>query len=746
MADTTAWSASLRRQLPLAGVLLLPWVGMGLAQTISKVAGTHPLTDDARKGAYSGDGGPADEAHLYWPTSVFVGADGSLYIADTLNNRIRRVDPEGIITTVAGNREEGFSGDGGPATQARLNGPGGLSVDATGSLYIADTWNHRIRRVDPHGTISTIAGNGERGISGDGAAAVRANLGAPGNLFLDGAGNIYVVSSHLIRRVDRDGITTTVAGSSIGYSGDGGLATQASIGGGVRGVFVDNEGNLLIADTSNHRIRRVNSEGIITTVAGNGERGISGDGGPAVEAGLHFPISVFVDDAGNLYIADDSGPLTITDPSTGRSSRIAATPSIRRVDRAGIIRTVVGGGERGRPSDAGATLETALGGPTGVFVDRIGDLYFADSDYNLVLRVEGLAAPTVLAGTLPAPLPEVDTTPPVVAATSPVDLTSVQIRVTVDGQVLDWPLSAPDEWTIELSATSTPAFDTEYRITVSQGADRAGNVGGDVLLTLKTRADLQAETDLGIITTVAGTGTADYSGDHGAATEAAMNRPDDVFVDREGNVFIADSNNYRVRKVDAAAGTITTVAGNGEHGVSGDGGLATEAPLALPTGVAVDRDGRVYIADLSVDRVRRVGRDGVITTFASTGEEGFRETEVERSRPTSTRRRMFSSAKLEACTLPIRATTAFGVWTWPASLRQWPAMALPGSRAMAVSLPMPASRGHGACSRTWRAISTSRTGRITASGTSILWGPSPLWRAVARKDSRETEDWQQRLV
>ena len=261
---------------------------------------------------------------------------GNLYIAsaDILgkSHRILRIDTSGVITTVAGIGERGYSGDGGPALEARLNRPSDVAVDEAGNLYIASSGNDSIRRVDTSGVIPTVAGSGERGYSGDGGPALEARLSYPNGVAVDGSGNIYIaeLGNYRLRRVDAAGTITTIAGSGLsGARGDGGPANQAQLYR-PRDVTVDRSGNLYIADTYNDRIRRVDTSGIITTVAGIGERGYSGDGGPAVEARLHRPSDIAVDGAGNLYIAD-----------TGNQR-------IRRVDATGIITTIAGSGDPGR--------------------------------------------------------------------------------------------------------------------------------------------------------------------------------------------------------------------------------------------------------------------------------------------------------------------------------------------------------------------------------------------------------------
>ncbi len=254
---------------------------------------------------FSGDGGPATDARLYHPEGLAVDSAGNIFIADYDNQRIRKVDTSGIITTVAGGGTDGL-GDGGPATDASLSNSSGVAVDSAGNIFIADYDNKRVRKVDTNGIISTIAGNGNIGFSGDGGPATDASIYYPQGLAVDSAGNIFIADSwnNRIRKVDTSGTITTVAGNgNDGFSGDGGPATDASLDF-THGVAVDSAGNIFIADLGNNRIRKVDTSGTITTVAGNGFKCFGGDGGPAVDASLNWPSGVAVDNAGNIFIAD----------------------------------------------------------------------------------------------------------------------------------------------------------------------------------------------------------------------------------------------------------------------------------------------------------------------------------------------------------------------------------------------------------------------------------------------------------
>jgi NHL repeat len=331
--------------------------------TINTVAGDGTL-------GYSGDGGAATSAELWAPDEAALDTLGNLYIADEGNCRIRKVTASTrIISTVAGDGTVGYSGDGGPATSAELNGPTGAAVDSAGNIYIADAWNNRVRKVTvATGIITTVAGNGTAGYSGDGGPATSAELQTQyggGAVALDAAGNIYIADStnNRIRKVTvATGIITTVAGNgTTGYSGDGGAATSAELDD-PHGVGLDSAGNIYIADTYNNRIRKVTvATGIITTVAGDGTEGFSGDGGPATSAEIAVPLGVSVDSAGNLYIGDYGND---------RARKVTAST--------GIISTLAGTGTPGYNGDGIVATGAELYFPHTVTVDSAGNVYIGD--------------------------------------------------------------------------------------------------------------------------------------------------------------------------------------------------------------------------------------------------------------------------------------------------------------------------------------------------------------------------------
>jgi trimeric autotransporter adhesin len=326
-------------------------------------------------GGYSGDGGQATAAELHAPTGVTVNGSGNIYISDAENYRVRKVNTSGIISTFAGGNHAGYSGDGGSATAAELQNPFGLVFDGAGNLYIADNGNNRIRKVNAAGVITTFAGNGIYGYSGDGGPATLAELTLPEGLAIDGGGNLYIADyggGH-VRKVNTNGIISTIAGGGTSGLGDGGPATAAQLNG-PDGVAVDGYGNVYIADYNNNRIRLVNTSGIISTFAGNGYGAPSGgyyygDGGPATAAELNEPTDVKVDGSGILYIAD------------------ASNTRVRIVNTVGIISTYIGDGRIGDPGNDIAATASMLTFPQGLALDGLDNLYIADLYSNDIAKV-----------------------------------------------------------------------------------------------------------------------------------------------------------------------------------------------------------------------------------------------------------------------------------------------------------------------------------------------------------------------
>ena len=296
------------------------------AGMITTVAGS------GRRGS-AGDGGLATEAEFEGPSGLALDGAGNLYVAEYHHHRVRRIDPNGILTTAVGTGQQGFRGDGGWAVEALLDGPAGLAADEAGNLFVADSGNHRVRRIGPDGVIKTVAGTGRFGSVGDGGPAAEAYLWGPSGLAVGKDGSLFVADrgNHRVRRIDRGGVIETVAGARFsGYSGDLGAAAAARLFG-PEGLALDPEGNVYVGDVGNHRVRKIDLAGVITTVAGNGTIGFSGDGEPGSNASIYQPEALAADTAGNLFIAD-SGNHNVRVVRLDRTVSIDLGSSGKRVD------------------------------------------------------------------------------------------------------------------------------------------------------------------------------------------------------------------------------------------------------------------------------------------------------------------------------------------------------------------------------------------------------------------------------
>ena len=607
-----------------------------------------------------GDGGQALAAQLEQPEGIVVDPAGNFYIADAANNRVRKVTPAGVISTVAGTGHQGFSGDNGPASAAQLNQPYGLALDAAGNLYIADYGNQRVRAIGTNGNITTVAGDGQSGAYADGGLATAALLLGPHDLATDAAGNLYVseLLGHRVRQVAPGGIISTVAGTGIaGYGGDGGPATAAQLDQ-PAGLALDGAGNLYILDSRNNRIRKVlagtgtistvcgqqtfnaqnftysvtlfglaangagdlyfldiansaawqlNPAGVLTQVAGvPGGGGYTGDGQPALQTALIDPIEVALDAAGDLYISEFQRVRAVS----------AAT---------GIINTVAGNGTFGFSGDGGSALMAVLNTPTGLALNN-GSLYISDTNNQRVRQVcqrvdryagrrrnagylgdsglalnASLSSPTGLAFDPAGNLYIADTKNNNVRSVNPSRVITTFAGIGTCGfgaegaPAILTPLCGPQGAVVDLAGNNYIA-DTENNRVIM--VDSAGN-----------------------IQIVAGNGTA---GDAGAGNTGfgELYEPQGVALDSEGNLYIADTQNHRIRML-TPGGTISTIAGTGTPGFSGDGGAATAAELNAPSAVAVDASGNIYIADTRNHRVRMVTTDGNIDTIAGTGDAAY---------------------------------------------------------------------------------------------------------------------------
>jgi sugar lactone lactonase YvrE len=619
--------------------------------------GSGALTTPAGNGTFGpvGTGGPAAAATLNGACGAASVSAGDLVIADTFVERIQVVAAHtgtsygqamtrGHIYTVAGIGTQGYSGDGGPATGAKLNRPQDVIVDGAGNLVIADTSNFRIRVVAERtgefygqamtaGDIYTIAGTGRAGFSGDGGPAASAQLSEPHWLTMDGAGNLVIADSGNERlrvvaghtgtfygQAMTAGDIYTVAGDgSFRFSGDGGPALRAGMN--PTGVAVDGAGNLVIADDENERVRVVADStgtfygqamtaGDVYTVAGDGIQGFSGDGGAATGAEVHFPVGVAVDNAGNLVIADENNlRLRVVAAHTGTFYGISMT--------IGDIYTAAGNGQTTVFSgDGGPATSAQLDSPGGLTLDHAGNAVIADTNNN---RIRVLAAHT---GTFYG------------QAMTAGDIYTVAGKSRGGfsgdgGPATSAQLSNPEEASVDGAGNLVIADSGNERIRVV--AERTGTFYGRAM----TAGDIYS---------VAGNGTEGFSGDGGPATSAEFSIPHDVSADGAGNLVIADSFNYRIRVVAErtgrfygqamTAGDIYTVAGTGQGGFSGDGGPAVAATVNDPCWVTIDSTGNLVIADTFNFRIRVVAERtgtfygqamtaGDIYTVAGTGQQGF---------------------------------------------------------------------------------------------------------------------------
>lgn len=513
----------------------------------------------------AGDGGAARNANLGTPTNVAFDSKGNLYIGSETDPRVRMVDAgTGIITTIAGTGTPGLGGDGGPALQAKFVSPTDVALDSMDNLYIIDEDTPQVRMVNAQTKmVSTVVGWFAAAFLGDGGRANLALLNGPTGVNIDPHNNMYIAdyNNARVRRVDAaTNVITTVAGSS--SVGDLGQATRALV---IEpgGTALDAAGNLFIADQGNHRIRVVGIHGVIETIAGVGASGFSGDGGIAIRARLNVPCDVKIDAAGNLYIAD------------------IGNLRIRRVDaRTGVITTIVGTGQSGFSGDNGPATAATLNEPRGIALDAAGNLYIADL-FNLRVRFVNLGA-------------------------VPVTLYSGPNALTVQpGRII----TVVGTGVAGGSGDGGPGVKATINYPRGVAVDALGNlyvVEGGTGLHLASRVR-KVDPTSGIITTVAGTTQAGYNGDNIPATSAELNGPRGVVVDTVGNLYIADTLNNRVRRVDARTQIMTTVVGTGVIGFSGEGGPASAAQVFYPRYVSLDRTGsNLYVSDAGNSRIRRV--------------------------------------------------------------------------------------------------------------------------------------------
>ena len=599
--------------------------------------GNMPLmTIDTIAGVGYRDGVPAREADAGWPMGTVRRPDGDLIVVDYQGNRIWRIDQDGILHTFAGDGVPGDSGDGGPATEARLYHPHDLNMDKDGNVYFSDLGNQTYRRIDYEtGVITKIAGSGKIGRGGDGGPATEAELDTTCGIAIDGDGNVYLSSewSNNIRRVDaRTGVIERFAGldarhypsehdgsrpysgarlSLGGYHGDGGPASEAGFYHPEHLAF-DSSSNLYVCDNSNDRVRKIDAEtGVVTTVLGNGQRASNGDGGPANEASTLMPDAICVDDNDNLYVGEKYGF------------------RVRKVDaRTGVVTTIAGTGVPGFGEEGLHGSETHVNAcEAGIWADPDGTVFWGDCSGRL-RRYDGETGvvTTALGGT---------SVHDGEAATSAFINSPGGLSVGPDGDVY-----VADTWNQRIRAID--AKTGVIRGVAGNGARAYGGDGGPandaylgnphdisvdsrgrVVIADTRHGHVRRVDEDGIIRNVAGAAFQWDKGDGGPALGANLIHVLSVAHGPNDDVYIGDAGVGRIRKVDAETGIITTVAGTGMPGYTGDGGPAIEAKIGAPTAIRFDAVGNMYFADKDHHVVRKVDTDGVITTIIGTGEAGY---------------------------------------------------------------------------------------------------------------------------
>ena len=601
--------------------------------SIPCVAGAQIITTIAGRGfdGYDGDGGPATAAALSWPDGVITIATGNVYYADVYHHVIRKINATGIISTIAGDGTLGYSGDGGPASAARLHDPDCLALDILGNIYVMDAGNFVVRKITTSGIISTVAGNGTIGYSGDGGPATNAQLSRNSGLATDAVGNIYISDyyNQRIRKINSGGVINTVAGTGTpGFSGDGGPATAAQIHSPGE-LCLDTAGNIYFSDESNHRVRKINTSGVITTFAGNGGTGFYGDGGPALSCTFSELTGIQADHLGNIFVADH------------------LENRVRKINSTGIITTYAGGGTTGL-GDGGPAIAAQLSGPGRIWVDRVGNLFIGDNLNHRIRKVNDCVTPAPIVGssvncvshlvnltdgtpggawssgnTAVATVSGAGIITGVAAGTVIISYTTISgcgaMSATKIINIINTPVinTIAGTGTVGYNGDTGPATSAELNYPTCANIDASGNL----YIADNINNVIRKVSTSGVISTFAGTGAAGYSGNGGPATAATFNRTNSLTFDHTGNMYVVDQNTSVIRKINSS-GIITTVAGGGFSGL-GDGGPATVAQLDWPAAVAFDATGNMYITEVHHKRIRKVNTSGIISTIAGNGTLGY---------------------------------------------------------------------------------------------------------------------------
>ena len=648
-------------------------------------------------GVPHGEGQPAAEAHVGWPIGVVRRADGDLIVADWHANRLWRIDGDGILRAFAGDGVPGDRGDGGLASEARLRGPHSLVLDRHGNIFTADLANCTIRRIDAEtGIITRVAGSGRAGRGGDGGPALECELDVHCGMAVDAEDNVYLSSEwqNTIRKIDaKTGIIELFAGHDArhyaserggshpylgrgledwgglswgGYHGDGGPAKDAAFFHPEHLAF-DSKGDLYVCDNSNHRIRRIDmASGIITTVLGNGIPASNGDGGPATGASTLMPDAICLDAYDNLFVGEkygyrvrrvdaSSGIVTTLVgtgvPGWGQEGRQGSDTDCNSVE-AGILADPDGtvfwcdcSGRMRRYDGATGTVTTALGGtsihdgepateaflaaPTGICAGPDGHIYFADFFNQRVRAIDPLSGVIrTVAGNGSRAYGGDGGPGPEAYLSNPHDVSVDRLgRVVIADTRHGYVRRVGADGVIQTIAGTGFQWDKGDGGPATSACMLAVNAvahgpGDDIYLADGTIGRVRKiDAGTGIITTVAGIGETGFSGDGGPATAARIGSVNAIRFDGRGNMYLADTTNHAVRMVDTA-GVITTVTGTGEPGCSAPGTRADQAQVNTPNGIEVSVDGTLFICDTMNNRILRVGDGGLLEVIAGGDRQG----------------------------------------------------------------------------------------------------------------------------
>ena len=590
-------------------------------QVVSRLNSDGTLTVLAGNGiaGFSGENGPATSASLNFPSDAVMDSAGNLYIYDSLNFRIRRVTPAGVIATYAGNGSPGYKGDGGPAIQAEIQPYGKMTIDSSGTLYITDGIDSVIRRITSDGTISTYAGNGQLASgpnNGDNGPAAQASLGlVDGAIAVDSGGNLYLSEDYTnqIRKISPSGVITTLAGTgAVGYQDGPAASAEFYL---PIGISLDTAGDVFVADSNNGVVRKI-SAGVVSTVAGSPVYGFSGDGGPALMATFRFPNGVTVGGNGDLYIED-----------TGNFR-------IRAVYPDGNMNTVAGDGQFEPTPDGTPAANASLSGPNFLSFDPSGRLLIADTGDYTVKRINSDGTIQTIAGTGiqgvgqgyqlvyggPATGTLMGTPRQAVADANgniyvSDDYAGVVYIITPDGNLN---IFAGQVGVYQYGGDNIAATSSSFVKPQGLALDSSGNL----YIADPANNRIRKVSTNGTITTFAGTGKAGFSGDGGPATQAMLDYPQTIAFDSTGDLIIADRVNNRLRMV-TPDGNITTIAGNGTAASTGNGGPALSASLNNPFVVATDSSGNIFVIETGGTTVREISSNGTISAIAGNGQLGF---------------------------------------------------------------------------------------------------------------------------